>query len=301
MTVKCGIERLLEREPESANDLLSWLIFLKSEEYDQTLSIPERYVISIDSLIRDTLNGGFDQFFYNSGQWANDVLPALEAIDDEQIHKIYQEVFKLYSKNGRVPHDREQRVASIEFKSHEKDFSARVEALDNRFCKLFETPETSEVLITKLFGFISRNRDAFSFEETVYKRWLEPELAEKFPGDAAYQVDLRAGELLICHPSGTQSSLHWSALVGISIVKHGKSRTSLFPWEGPKCPFSGYSWRFSTDESAYAVPFHARFSNELVERIFELPDFDPTTLVEQERFLLCPTGTERICWARRLF
>jgi hypothetical protein len=302
-SVMTVLDRILnKKDAEAVNELTSWLIFLKWFEYQQDLSDPERYVIAIHDLIREALNGGFHQFFHNSsGQWANDVLPALQAIDDKQVYPIYREVLALYFANGRVPEDSDERSELIEIATEHPTFVEREDALHERFNSLFKSQAWYEDLVNRVVGFISKNREAFNFGESVYSRWLNPELAKTFPGDATYRVDLRDELLRITEPDGAQKLISCSSLVEIAIVRHGKSRTGLFPWEGPTCPYSGYSWRFKSADTACAVPFHAQFDQEFVKQLFALDGFEPTCLIEQERYMLCPTGTEWICWVQPRF
>jgi hypothetical protein len=46
------------------------------------------------------------------------------------------------------------------------------------------------------------------------------------------------------------------------------------------------------------VPLHAKFDQRTVEKMFALDGFDPTGLIEQERYPLATTGTEWICLVR---
>lgn len=105
----------------------------------ESLSPLERQVRAIQGMIREVNNGGFDQFFYNSsGQFAYDLLPALECIGSSEFLAIARDALLAFGSPDKL--DDETRQSHLETITQDGDLEPWEEC-DNHFYECAEQLE----------------------------------------------------------------------------------------------------------------------------------------------------------------
>lgn len=291
-------KQVLSCQPDLAIQLLVHLIDLKVQRSGpQSLTATERHITAIAHLIGELYNGGFDQFFSNiSGGWANDVIAALDAIGDQDILPIYKKALLHFFPDGKVPVGQEERHKKMEKRYKTRNFEEISEEIDAEFYELDEQP-LMEVLNERLLNLASENAADLIYDEYYYTEWLRTDIRQRCPGDREWSLHFDDHNLKIRKPDGVENILPLEDLQKISIGMHGQSRTGLFPWEGSKCPYSAYHWKFKCGVADYFVPFYANISDNSVEKLLATPGFDALSLLQQQAHILRNTKDEIVCFS----
>lgn len=227
-------------------------------------------------------------------------MPALRALGESpltsKIEKIYLEALELYFAGAPVPEDEQERWNMVDSMSKKVNVQKAAEALNKQINELDKHGAVANIN-KQILTFIKKHKRDFSFAGDIFKCCLQSNFRQKFPGDMEYEVSSDETHLKLHGPTGIDN-LGWREIDEISIVFHGYSRAGLFPWTGPTCPFSGYSWKFKTQRGEYSVPFYAGIQDSTANQLLNLPGFEGTVLLEQQMRLINDGCRERVCWTR---
>jgi hypothetical protein len=139
---------------DSINEI--YLDTVRMSDYGENLfklTIPQKSLYFIIELDIEVVNGGFNQYFFNSGgDNAEEALKALKEIGAEKSASITKQAFDLWP-NETVPKDRFTRQDLLEDVEIYAD--ATWEKLDDAFC------EDKEKVISILFQYILNNSNMF--------------------------------------------------------------------------------------------------------------------------------------------
>ncbi len=133
---------------------IGFILFEKDQKQGfNSFSTPERYFFIIEGMMREVNNGGFNQFFFNStGQRADVLVPALEAINSVEAKKIAQQAVDILGNPSSLEDDARIRHLKIITEDFEKDLW---EECDKAF---YDLPEPLDTL---MLDYVEKNIDEF--------------------------------------------------------------------------------------------------------------------------------------------
>jgi len=129
-------------------------VFIRMDEVGfENLNQPEKVVASVEMMINEVNNGGFDQYFFNSsGDYAAQTLAGLKEIDARDTEEILTKSMALFGRKGPSS-DRTVRIKQLE--NFSKSSQAQLSDLDERF---YKKPDNIEM---KLYLYVAEHSDSF--------------------------------------------------------------------------------------------------------------------------------------------
>ena len=113
----------------------------------------ERFVYSIEGMVREVNNGGWNQFFFNSsGALAFDLVPALQAVGSKKNLSIAERALKIFGKPASLSED--DRAKHLDKITKDGEISPW-DGLEGEF---YENPEDLEAMMIE---YIARNQTEF--------------------------------------------------------------------------------------------------------------------------------------------